>query len=35
VHDGKWHSISVRVTPPQNSPELRVYAKGGYYAPAE
>jgi len=35
VHDGKWHRISVRVTPPQNIPELRVYAKRGYYAPAE
>ncbi|MGD0506470.1 MAG: VWA domain-containing protein [Terriglobales bacterium] len=35
VHDGKWHRISVRVTPPQNNSRLRVYAKGGYYAPAE
>jgi len=33
-HDGKWHKISVRVTPPPNSPRLRVYAKMGYYAPA-
>lgn len=35
AHDGKWHRISVRVTPPQNSPRLRIYAKEGYYAPAE
>jgi VWFA-related protein len=35
VHDGKWHKISVRVTPPPNSPRLRVYAKMGYYAPAQ
>jgi Ca-activated chloride channel family protein len=35
AHDGKWHRISVRINPPQNSPRLRVYAKGGYYAPAE
>lgn len=35
AHDGRWHRISVRVTPPPNSSRLRVYAKGGYYAPAE
>jgi Ca-activated chloride channel family protein len=35
THDGKWHKITVRVTPPQNLPQLRVYAKAGYYAPAE
>ncbi len=31
AHDGKWHKITVRVTPPQKSPRLRVYAKAGYY----
>jgi len=35
VNDGRWHRISVRVTPLQNIPGLRVYAKRGYYAPAE
>ena len=35
AHDGRWQRISVRVTPPQNGSRLRVYAKGGYYAPAE
>ena len=35
AHDGKWHKITLRVTPPQNSPRLRVYAKAGYYAPAQ
>ena len=35
LDDGKWHRISVRVTPPPNSPRLRVYAKMGYYAPAQ
>ena len=35
AHDGKWHKIRVRVTPPKDSSRLRVYAKGGYYAPAE
>ena len=35
AHDGKWHKITVRVTPPQNSSRLRVYAKAGYYAPVQ
>jgi Ca-activated chloride channel family protein len=35
AHDGRWHKISVRVTQPQTRSRLRVYAKGGYYAPAE
>jgi Ca-activated chloride channel homolog len=35
AHDGKWHKITVRVTLPQNAPRLRVYAKAGYYAPAQ
>ena len=34
AHDGKWHKVTVRVTPPQNLPRLQVYAKAGYYAPA-
>ncbi|MGB8985653.1 MAG: VWA domain-containing protein, partial [Candidatus Sulfotelmatobacter sp.] len=34
AHDGMWHKLTVRVTPPQNWPRLRVYAKTGYYAPA-
>jgi Ca-activated chloride channel family protein len=32
AHDGKWHKITVRVMPPQNSLRLRVYAKAEYYA---
>jgi len=35
AHDGKWHKITVRVTPFSNSSRLHVYAKGGYYASAE
>jgi len=35
VHNGRWHRIDVRVTPPQDNSRLRVYAKAGYYAPAE
>jgi len=35
AHDGKWHKITVRVQAPQNNPRLRVFAKRGYYAPAD
>jgi len=35
AHDGKWHKISVRATPPQKSDRFRVYAKAGYYTPAQ
>jgi len=32
AHDGKWHKIRVKLTPPKGLPPLRVYAKTGYYA---
>jgi Ca-activated chloride channel homolog len=35
VHDGKWHKIRVKLTPPKGLPPLRVYAKAGYYARSE
>jgi Ca-activated chloride channel family protein len=35
AHDGMWHKLTVRVTPPQNLPRLRVYEKAGYYASAQ
>jgi Ca-activated chloride channel family protein len=35
AHDGKWRKITVRVTPPATFRRLRVYARAGYYAPAE
>jgi len=35
VHDGKWHKIRVKLTPPKGLPPLRVYAKTGYYARSE
>jgi Ca-activated chloride channel homolog len=35
VHDGKWHKIHVKLTPPKGLPPLRVYAKTGYYASSE
>lgn len=35
AHDGKWHKIKVKLVPPKGLPRLQVYAKQGYYAPAE
>jgi Ca-activated chloride channel family protein len=35
--DGKWHKIKIKLKQPKKIkfPALRVYAKAGYYAPAE
>ncbi len=35
VHDGKWRKIKVKLLPPKGLPPLKVYARTGYYAPAE
>ena len=35
VRDGKWRKIKVKLMPPKGLPPLRVYARTGYYAPAE
>ncbi|MGA8429012.1 MAG: VWA domain-containing protein [Candidatus Sulfotelmatobacter sp.] len=35
VHDGKWRKIKVKLMPPKGLPPLKVYARTGYYAPAE
>ena len=35
VRDGKWRKIKVKLQPPKGLPPLRVYARTGYYAPAE
>src|SRR5437588_10832552 len=35
ARDGKWRKIKVKLTPPKGLPPLRVYARMGYYAPAE
>ena len=35
AHDGKWRKIKVKLLPPKGLPPLRVYARTGYYAPAE
>ena len=35
VKDGRWHKIKVKLLPPKGLPPLTVYAKTGYYAPAQ
>jgi Ca-activated chloride channel family protein len=35
AHDGKWRKVKVRLNPPKGLPQLKVYAKTGYYAPTE
>jgi Ca-activated chloride channel family protein len=35
TRDGKWRKIKVKLMPPKGLPPLRVYARMGYYAPAE
>ncbi len=35
VRDGRWRKIKVKLNPPKGLPPLHVYAKTGYYAPAE
>jgi Ca-activated chloride channel family protein len=35
MRDGKWRKIKVKLMPPKGLPPLRVYARMGYYAPAE
>jgi len=35
ARDGKWRKIKVKLMPPKGLPPLRVYARTGYYAPAE
>ncbi len=35
LRDGKWRKIKVKLLPPKGLPPLRVYARTGYYAPAE
>lgn len=34
-HDGKWHKIKVKIRIPKGLPPLQVYARTGYYAPAQ
>lgn len=34
-HDGKWHKIKVKLSPPKGLPQLHLNAKKGYYAPSE
>jgi len=35
LHDGKWHTIKVKLVPPKGLPRLHTYAKRGYYAPSD
>jgi len=35
IRDGKWRKIKVKLLPPKGLPPLKVYARTGYYAPAE
>jgi len=32
--DGRWRKIKVKLRPPKGLPPLNIYARGGYYAPA-
>jgi Ca-activated chloride channel family protein len=33
--DGKWRKLKIRLTGPESQAKVRLYAKKGYYAPAE
>lgn len=35
TRDGRWRKIKVKLTPPKGLPHLNVFAKTGYYAPAQ
>ena len=35
THNGTWRKIKVKLRPPRGLPPLTVYAKTGYYAPAQ
>jgi len=35
ARDGKWRKIKVKLLPPKGLPPLKVYARTGYYAPAD
>jgi Ca-activated chloride channel family protein len=35
THNGTWRKIKVKLRPPRGLPPLNVYAKTGYYAPAQ
>ncbi len=34
-HNGSWRKIKVKLRPPKGLPPLNIYAKTGYYAPAQ
>ena len=35
TRDGRWRKIKVKLIPPKGLPHLNVFAKTGYYAPAQ
>lgn len=35
IRDGRWRRVKVKLTPPKGAPPLQVYARTGYYAPAQ
>ena len=35
VRDGRWRRIKIKLAPPRGLPPLQVYARTGYYAPAQ
>lgn len=35
TRDGRWRKIKVKLLPPKGLPHLNVFAKTGYYAPAQ
>jgi len=35
TRDGRWRKIKVKLVPPKGLPHLNVFAKTGYYAPAQ
>ncbi len=35
IRDGRWRRVKVKLAPPKGAPPLQVYARTGYYAPAQ
>jgi Ca-activated chloride channel family protein len=35
LRDGRWRRVKVKLAPPKGAPPLQVYARTGYYAPAQ
>jgi Ca-activated chloride channel homolog len=35
IRDGRWRRVKVKLVPPKGAPPLQMYARTGYYAPAQ